>query len=274
MAMVKVPREFQPHHPFEYPTNNHTTFEEWFATQPIPKTERKYLPVFWTSYYCKHQYGKNQRRMKDLQVFLNSLREKYWTICQYDDSIINKLTHLDIKIYGMGGGRIDFPLPLICQPHPYEFHVERNIFASFLGANNHQVRKDLSLLYGSNGKYLISSNKVPIKEYCETMARSIFALCPRGYGQSSFRICEALQYGAVPIYLSDSFILPFNLDFNKFGVLINEVDLHKIDDILSNISKEELDNKIKYGRFVYTNYYTYEGCRNRIFEQIRGVEAN
>lgn len=268
MAMVKVPREFQPHHPFEYPANNHTTFEEWFATQPIPDTERKYLPVFWTSYYCKHQYGKNQRRMKDLQVFLNSLREKYWTICQYDDSIINKLTHLDIKIYGMGGGRIDFPLPLICQPHPYEFHVERNIFASFLGANNHQVRKDLSLLYGSNGKYLISSNKVPIKEYCETMARSIFALCPRGYGQSSFRICEALQYGAIPVYISDHFIIPFNKGFNDYGVTITIDQVHNLDKILSSIPLCDIYKKREAGKKAYEEMFTYQGCYKQIIETL------
>jgi hypothetical protein len=268
MAMVNVPREFKPHHPFEYPTNNHTTFEEWFADQPIPETERKYLPVFWTSYYCKHQYGKNKKKMQDLQVFINSLREKYWTIVQYDDSIINKLTHLDVKIYGMGGGRIDYPLPLICQPHPYKFEVERNIFASFYGANNHQIRKDLFLLYGVKGNYLISSIKVPISKYCETMARSIFALCPRGYGQSSFRICEALQYGAIPVYISDHFIIPFNKDFNEYGVTIHIDQVHNLDKILSDIPLCDIYKKREAGKKAYAEMFTYEGCYKQIIETL------
>jgi len=258
--IARVPGEFRPHHPFDYPPGNNLIFEEWLATQYIPDTERTYLPVFWTSYYCKHKYGKDKNKMRNLQIFINSLKGKYWTVCQYDDSILNSLVNIDLKIYGMGGGRIDFPLPLICQPHKHEFEVERNIFASFLGANNHQIRKDLHTLYGNHPNYRISSNKVHINEYCETMAKSIFALCPRGYGQSSFRICEALQYGAIPVYISDSFIIPFNKDFNEYGVIITRDQIHSMDKILSSIPLCEIHKKKEAGKKAYKEMFTYEGC--------------
>jgi len=264
--MINVPIEFRPHHPFPYPPNNVQTFEEWLSTQHIPESERTYLPVFWTSYYCKHKYGKDARKMRDLQAYINCLdkNKKYFTVCQYDDSIINSLNHIDIKIYGMGGGRIDSPLPLICQPHPYEFNVGRTVFASFLGANNHPIRREVLALKSND--YQVSSAKVDIKQYCELMAKSIFSLCPRGYGASSFRICEALQYGSIPIYISDQFIIPFGLDFNEFGVLIKQGE--DINKVLRDIPLCEIKKKQEAGKRIYQEYYTYEGCYKNLIKSL------
>ncbi len=268
MATARVPGEFKPHHPFDYPPGNSTTFEEWISTQHIPDTEREYLPVFWTSYYCKHKYGKDRNKMRNLQLFINSLHGKYWTVCQYDDSILNSLNNIDIKIYGMGGGRIDFPLPLICQPHKYKFEVERDVFASFTGALNHPTRSQMISELSIYNNYVLSTKKTPIKEYCELMARSIFALCPRGYGKTSFRICEALQFGSVPVYISDEFIFPFNKDFNEYGVVITRDQIPFINNILSSFNLCNIHKKREAGKKAYKEMFTYEGCYKMLIENL------
>jgi len=50
-----------------------------------------------------------------------------------------------------------------------------------------------------------------VQNYAETLCRSVFALCPRGYGRTSFRMYEAMQLGAIPVYIYDGDPwLPFN----------------------------------------------------------------
>lgn len=167
----------------------------------------------------------------------------------------------------MGGGRIDFPLPLICKPHPYRFNVERKIFGSFIGGLNHPVRKEMISTL-SDKKYLLSTRKTPIKEYCEVMQKSTFALCPRGYGKTSFRICEALQYGAIPVYISDDFILPFNKDFNEYGVLVSNNEVKNLDKILSDIPLCDVHKKREAGRKAYQEMFTYQGCYKMLIENL------
>jgi hypothetical protein len=37
-----------------------------------------------------------------------------------------------------------------------------------------------------------------------------FSLCPRGMGPHSYRLNEALQFGSIPIILSDGYVMPFS----------------------------------------------------------------
>jgi len=93
-------------------------------------------------------------------------------------------------------------------------------------------------------------------------------LCPRGYGATSFRICESLQHGSIPVYISDEPWIPFNdmLDFNDYGVLVDVKDIDNLDHILKSISKEDIDKKISLGKIVYEQYYSYKGCSSKIME--------
>jgi hypothetical protein len=102
------------------------------------------------------------------------------------------------------------------------------------------------------------------------MSRSIFSLCPRGYGATSFRICESLQHGSIPVYISDKPWIPFNdiIDFNDYGVIINEKDINDIDNILKSISKEQINKKINIGEDIYKQYYSYNGCADKILKII------
>jgi hypothetical protein len=270
--MVNVPDRFRPHIRLTYPPSNTLIFEEWFYTRyqkEDNKSDRVYLPIFPTSYQVNNKYGKDKTALQSMERYLRALdrNHKYFTICQFDDGLLFNVNHTDLKVFGMGGGRMDVPLPLVCMPHPYEFEVPKTVFASFFGALTHPIRTEMfKSLDGSD--YVLSSNKVHITHYCEVMAQSTFALCPRGYGVSSFRICEALQYGAIPVYISDEFILPFDEYFDEYGVTIHRNNVSKIDSILKSIPLCEVYKKREAGKIAYKNTYSYEGLYNRIMKSL------
>lgn len=267
-AFLYTPIEFRVKQAHSYPEDNAHEFERWFYdnTQPDEITGRTYLPIFWTAYWTNNGYGAKEKSRNNLQRFIDSLPRdrKYFTICQYDDGPMVDFKDLDITVFGMSGGRIDYPIPLLCQPHGYKFDCKRDIFASFVGGDTHPIRKELVKQFTGHKDCHVSFKKLPLKEYCNLMARSVFALCPRGYGKSSFRIAEAIQYGAIPVYISDEFVLPYN---NEFPGLIAKADVNicklvyeqgcsaRATEIWQRIEQVKKD-------------YTYEGCKKRILEVV------
>src|SRR5262245_28649341 len=126
MSRIEVPDRFKPVISVVYPPNNHIEFERWIDSQYDGcNTERIYLPVYWTGYYVNNDYGNDRNAIAHLQGFLDSLDEskKYWTVVQYDDSILNEVSHLDILRFEMSKN-YGYPLPLIGQDHPYTFPNE------------------------------------------------------------------------------------------------------------------------------------------------------
>ena len=83
----------------------------------------------------------------------------------------------------------------------------RNIFASFQGYMSDKRKALLGPLFGNPQKYVMGGrgfwrSQVPKEEqdvFRKLMANSIFAICPRGVGATSFRMYEAMQYGTIPI---------------------------------------------------------------------------
>lgn len=266
--MVNVPERFQPHINTCYPPNNCLIFEEWFAQHYNGSEDREYLPVFWTSFYVNHKYGKDQRAMKDLQRFINSLdrSKKYFTVLQYDDGILNDVSRLDLKVFGSGNIKTDFPIPLLTARHPYEFDVQRDIFANFVGSITHPIRSQL--LYEVKRHGYFTGGNMDIEQYCRILARSVFTLAPRGYGVTSFRICEALQFGSIPVYISDQFLIPYNDNFEEYGVLIDAKDVSRVHEILSQIPESEIKRKQEVGKKIYNEKFSFEGCKNVILNTI------
>lgn len=268
--MIEVFRAFNQDaaHPFPYPPDNECIFEQWYCQQfkEEDARERIYLPIYWTGYYVRNQYGKDTAAIKHLQGYLNNLdkSKKYYTICQYDDGILNDLSGLDIRVYSMSGEPMDVALPLICPPHKVSFEVERDIFMCFVGRLTHPLRNKLIEQYGKDPECYVTSRAHSIEEYCKVMARSVFALCPRGYGPTSFRVAEALQFGTIPIYISDKMILPYNAGFPG-GICHYEQEeypndvkgyLKSVQPLIKNIVRDIPE--------IYTELFTYEGCKRVI----------
>ena len=95
----------------------------------------------------------------------------------------------------------------------------------------------------------------------ELMRLSRFALCPRGYGPTSFRLCEALQLGVVPVYISDRFWLPFChlLDWSKFCILVEPNQIASLPDVLESITTAQYEDMREAGRQARALCLTMEG---------------
>lgn len=269
--MTIVPDKFRFKQHFQYPEDNEIEFERWFFENwtENDRREREYLPVFWTAYFCRHKWGRDYSAKKRLQEYVRQLdrNKQYYTIVQYDLGPVVKMPP-NVKVFAMSGPVIHYPLPLISQPHKFKFIRERDIFANFVGALTHPIRKQLvSRLSGRDGFY-IATHKHKLINFCHILSKSVFTLCPRGFGETSFRIQESLQYGSIPVYISDKFILPHNINFNEYGVLISSRDINNIESILRGFSEEDIRRKQEAGRRIYQEYFTYEGCKRLILQNI------
>ena len=76
-------------------------------------------------------------------------------------------------------------------------------------------------------------------EYRDTLARSRYSLCPRGYGPSTIRFWESLQAGAIPVLISDAMILPTGFEWARCVVRIAEAEVTNLEPILADISDSE-----------------------------------
>lgn len=278
--------KFQPHINPVYPPNNNLIFEEWFFEKwcevlkgyvlhgnRLP-TDRGLLPFFPTSYWVNNDYANDLVAKKEAQDYIDSLPNdvKYFVICQYDDGCLIDWNGKGVLEFNMSKQN-GVMLPLLCMPHPYKFIGSKKWFANFVGSRTHPIRDELENLQGKEG-YYISYDRIDIETYCRIMHESMFTLCPRGYGLNSFRCAEAIQYGSIPVMISDEFILPFNIDFEDFGVLIKSEDAGIVHEILSAIEPEEVIQKQDRLIEIYQRYYTYEGCFNQIIKSLEAEYIN
>lgn len=171
----------------------------------------------------------------------------------------------------MSGGRIDYPIPLLCQPHKYEFPgIKKDIFCSFVGGDTHPIRRELVKELEGRPDCYVTMKKHSLEDYCKILARSIFALCPRGYGRNSFRCQEGMHYGCIPIYISTigDFVLPYNLEFSKFGLQFHSEEIHNIHSILKTFSQQQILEKQSVIPELYNNYFTYQSCKQNIVNNV------
>lgn len=216
MAQIKGIEEFQPKTTIIYPPySSGPMIEQAVHEANINIGQRRYLPIYWTNYYCANGYSKGNHSR--LHAFLESLPDdKYWTVCQYDDGVLDKRGK-DILVFSSGGVG-DIALPLLANPMPMRTGLHRDLMYSFNGSRTHQLRVDMVEYFASSN---VTFQHVSPDEYLRRMERSVFSLCPRGYGKTSFRLYEAIHLGSIPIYLSDDHWLPYSdiIDWTDFCIL-------------------------------------------------------
>jgi hypothetical protein len=277
----------QPSYPTYPPYHRGKYLEEYFFDfyqRNIDRFEnlrRKYIPIFWTNCYVNGvQEGWGDRiSMMDIQMEINKLNpsDSYFTICQHDDAPMNPVPQNTV-VFSAGGnvtGNMVVPIPLICSPLEKQENKDKKYLASFVGSTTHNIRnkmiefiKDKDDIYLSTKGWDQNIQTDQFSDFINASLDSKFVLCPRGYGASSFRLYEAMQLGAVPVYISDRFWLPwgYELNWNEFCVLIPEDRIENIHDILESIDDEtykRMQDKIKE---VYIKYFTLEGMCDTILQ--------
>lgn len=286
LRILDVPNIFKPKMTVSYPPHqlNSPMIEErafeYFSTKNI-LSDLIYIPIQWTEYHINNNYGKNIKELQKFCYEINSKypKEKFFTIVQYDGGTLVPLNNC--KIFACSGewnspkGVNSYyePIPLLSEPHKIN-KLKKKINASFVGTfKNNYIREEMyNSLKKING-FKINNTPTFFKEYIykNTMLKSIFALCPRGYGPATFRMYEAIQMGVIPIYISDEFWLPFqdSIEWNRVALLIKNYDIKKIPQIIENlISSKKYLNFLEYTSLIYKDFFTWEGCLEQIKKKI------
>jgi len=242
---LEIPEEFRPTATHTYPSYcTEMMIEQYMDANYLGDHERIYLPVFWTNYYVKNNYGNGN--IKPLYDWLGTLdkTKKYWTVVQYDDGILEMPDGLDIVVFSAGSAR-GVPIPLIPSHYLEAYdHLQKAYDLTFIGnVANHPLRKQL---VEETGCWKMDGF-LP-QDYYRALSQSEFTLCPRGYGVASFRLYEALHCGAVPIYVSDVHWLPASrtIEWDKIAILVKPEEIGDIRSMMkSHVQDWEYYDSIK-----------------------------
>ncbi len=269
----RPPPEYPVYPPYHTGAYLEDYFCNWFYENKVD-VERQYIPVSWTTCYI-------DKKTEGLQELLDKLdpNDKYFTVCQYDDGILNRLPP-DTLQFNAGGNSGGIPIPLICsQMPPVETKdVEKTILASFVGSATHPVRDEMYQTLRDMRDYVFRVKswtpevvEEDLESFTSIASRSKFLLCPRGYGLNSFRLYEAFQLGCVPVIITDKFFLPWQdeLYWPDFSVLITRNNIENIHFVLDNVTESDYNNMLSNGQKLYKEYFTLEGVCQQIIKRLQ-----
>lgn len=268
----------EPSYPVYPPYHRGPYLEDYFFQrfeQEPPDTERIFIPVGWTTCYIEDKTA-------GLRELLDTLdhSKKYFTVSQHDDAIRETLPP-DTVCFNAGGNGGGIPIPLICSPIPTTIipHHRPDIIGSFVGSITHPSRANLMISLQGHHDYAIRTKRWTdsvsvdeLKTFIEITSRSIFCLCPRGYGKSSFRMYESFQIGAIPVYIYDDPWIPFTdeLDWSEFSVLIPSHQVMNTHQILMSVlgDSERIKRMQQKGKEVWKSHFSLPGLYTQIIKRI------
>jgi len=281
---MKVPKKFHKKCPKPYPPHQkgmviEEAMHDFIKKNKVrKKSEFIYIPLYWTNIYAiRNCYLKPQ---DDIQEFLDGLEHshKYFTVVQNDDGIHESVPD-NVLIFSAGGnGHI--PVPLTCDRHKIKNNKKRDIKVSFVGAIHYSDSYESNLTRFYMQKELSKYNDFVIMEHRlrnfdialfeDLTSRSVFTLCPRGYGRTSFRLYEAMNMGSIPIYIYDELFLPYldELNWEDFSILCHVDDIKDLPDIINNHTEDEIRKKQEIIKNIYDEYFSMEGATKKIIETI------
>ena len=247
---------YPPYHEGEY-------LEEFFYRKYLERgytDGRIFIPISWTSVY-------NQTNRYALQEILDALPRdlEYFTVSQHDDAIQETLPPNTLK-FCAGGNSGGIPIPLVCSPIADEYakwiksnDEDRTIFCSFLGSLTHPIRNSIIDRFTNKDGFFVSQNK-SLQEFIYITSKSVFCLCPRGYGASSFRVAEALQLGAIPVTVGDWNDYPYPI--------ISVENLGGLAEYLTSMSEEEIVSRQSALKQCWQENFAMDSVCNKILEAV------
>lgn len=273
MKIFKLPVEkaLQPERQnFLYPKHNadygvEQDFERYLEsnkhllTDNIAEADWHYLPVYWTRWHLKHDYGRSGSQLLAQYTSASIVDDrKTFTICQYDDGPMVNLGNT-IEFLASRKSAKGCDIPLLCSEHKRKLSFLKPYYASFAGRlNTHPIRLEMrDVMHGKRG-VLISEIDLPTNKYVKLITQSLVALCPRGYGGSSFRFFEAMQLGVVPALLGDLDTRPFKnfIEWDQFSLYSDNP--HELIGQIMSYSPYELRIMGRKAKEIYINFLAYQ----------------
>jgi hypothetical protein len=239
--ILPVDKSLQPENqPFLYPKHNRDygveqDFVKYLHTHPElccnePEiADFHYLPVYWTRWHLNHNYG--SVGLGELQAKIDSVLrepEKTFTICQYDDGPLADLRE-SILFLASRKSEQGKDIPLLSEPIStgFWFKPKKRFLACFLGRKgNHAVREAMFDILSQRSEIYLFDGRRDVRFYRKKMLQSYIALCPRGYGGSSFRFFEAMQLGLVPMHIGKPDTRPFkgSIDWDACSLYVSDAE--------------------------------------------------
>ncbi|CAK7355318.1 unnamed protein product [Dovyalis caffra] len=119
------------------------------------------------------------------------------------------------------------------------------MLAFWRGLNDSYVREKLLHSWENRPRLLIQKGRKPSLEeqdrsFHEAFKTSKFCICPAGPDIDRY-IALAIQYGCVPVILSDYYDLPFTdiLDWRTFSLIVKESSVYYIKGLLEVVGEPE-----------------------------------
>lgn len=259
------------------PYHNGMYLEEYFFHKFLRNgkvTERIFIPVFWTNCYLSGTTDGLQELLNDLDP-----EREYFCVSQHDDAIKENLPPKTIH-FNAGGNKTGdnvIPIPLVCSRIPNNYaEVQKTTFCSFVGSNTHPIRKKMIQdLAGQTGFEIFSKewspdvNSEDQSKFLRKTAESMFALCPRGYGASSFRTYEALQLGAVPVIIYDQDWRPFKhrVEWDDFSIHCHYSKIKELPEVLIKLAPFA-SYMAETGKYYYDRFFSLQSLPNMIYLEL------
>lgn len=280
--ILSVKHQFQPRtQPFKYPKHNRDfgveqdflkyllKHKELVAENPAT-ADWHYLPIYWTKWHLNHDFGKSS--LLELQREVNRLildDSKTFTICQYDDG----------PLVDLGGTLVFFAsrktiegidIPLLCATHRKPlFEPLKKYLASFMGRlSNHPIRQEMAECLRDRDDVYIYDGTRATRDFVYKTLESDIALCPRGYGGSSFRFFEAMQLGVVPFLIGDLDTRPFKKFINWDELSLFSQSASELNDILDSLQKADLRLMGKKAAEFWKKELTYQRWCKYVFKEL------
>ncbi|KAF7457084.1 Exostosin family protein [Cryptosporidium felis] len=267
-------------------------------SDPIPPV---YVPIFWTSIHRnKVEIEVKKEWLSEAQKVMDSLKEEvlYFTVLQdaegFKKSKLKFRSMNNLIIFNAGGATTGFkqvPIPLIKGELQEEgLDHKKDIWVSSTIVKRHfPVRKKLfesfqffnmtdQALEQENFPKLAEGNDTMIhyqgEKFKQVIQRSIFHLCPRGFGRTSFRLYETVQLGTIPIYIWDDINwIPFGNLMERIGIILHVSEMENLVDILNSIRKEDLEDKFEEIK-KFKPWFTYLGVTYYIIGVLKKLPSN
>lgn len=132
---------------------------------------------------------------------------------------------------------------------------ERNILYSFVGAMSYPQLPQTHIrggrmyeIAGEGSDFFVGGIGDAKKKFGVTIRdrrviqKSVFTLCPAGYGRWTFRVFEALSYGSIPVIISDGYVKPFPelIKWDEITLTIPEADLKDVPALLRSFPRRRI----------------------------------
>ena len=139
----------------------------------------------------------------------------------------------------------------------------------------HPVRSELQRVLGSEvmSPFVLPPSADGSCRYCHELADTVFSLCPRGFGSSSFRLFESMAWGCIPVIVSDAF-QPFGpgLDWDDFSIRVRESDIEDIPARLVAVA-DRAEVMSASARAAWQQYFSLDALRRQFPDLIAAVLA-